>query len=166
MLAPGACSLRVACPTGEQGDGPGFSRPANRKVCLPTLSQLNREWPRCLFGQNALDVDVVAAATQTCGLPVELPTIGRRIILVPALSAGKSKHFGNSACSTARIRMAVPGSLLLISKGARCCIRSPPDEPPSTSSSYSGSAYCPSMWKWPVTMGAPVSGCPPPMLMV
>jgi len=117
MLAPGACSLRVACPTGEQGDGPGFSRPANRKVCLPTLSQLNREWPRCLFGQNALDVDVVAAATQTCGLPVELPTIGRRIILVPALSSGKSKHFGNSACSTARIRMAVPVLYYLSQRG-------------------------------------------------
>jgi hypothetical protein len=57
MLAPGACSLRVACPTGEQGDGPGFSRPANRKVCLPTLSQLNREWPRCLSGQISSSLD-------------------------------------------------------------------------------------------------------------
>ena len=31
---------------------------------------------------------------------------------------------------------------------------------------HSGKAYCPSMWKWPVMAGAPVSGWPPPMLMV
>ena len=31
---------------------------------------------------------------------------------------------------------------------------------------YSGKAYWPSMWKWPVTPGAPVFGWPPPMLMV
>ena len=30
---------------------------------------------------------------------------------------------------------------------------------------YSGKAYWPSMWKPPLTPGAPVSGCPPPMLM-
>ena len=33
-------------------------------------------------------------------------------------------------------------------------------------SSYSGNAYWPSMWNLPVTPGAPVSGWPPPMLMV